>query len=220
VLRLVINIITRAVTAPFALLGSTFSGGGSGEELSYVEFESGRASLSETAQKKIETLAKAMNNRPALRLQLSGRADPATDLDGLKRVSIERKVKTQKLQELSGKADAPKSVDEVRIEGSEYPQYLRQAYRQESFPKPRNAIGLLRNLPVVEMEKLMIQHATVNEEDLRELANQRAQTVRHALVTTGQVSADRLSTVPAKPLTSEEKAKIKGKPNRVDFSLR
>ena len=222
VLRLVINIITRAVTAPFALLGSAFSGGGSGsgEELSYIEFDSGRATLSQTAQSKIETLAKAMNNRPALRLQLSGRADPATDLDGLKRVSMERKVKAQKLKELSGKGEAPKSVDDVRVESSEYPQYLRQVYREESFPKPRNAIGLLRDLPVVEMEKLMIQHATVGEEDLRELANQRAQTVHDALVTIGQVSTDRLAIVPAKPLTNEEKAKQKGKPNRVDFSLR
>ena len=222
VLRLVINIITRAVTAPFALLGSAFSGGGSnsGEELSYIEFDSGRANLSQTAQSKIETLAKAMNNRPALRLQLSGRADPATDLDGLKRVSVERKVKAQKVKELAGKGEAPKSVDEVRVESSEYPEYLRQAYRQESFPKPRNAIGLLRDLPVVEMEKLMTQHATIGEEDLRELANQRAQTVRDALVTAGQVSADRLSIVAAKPLTNEEKAKLKGKPNRVDFSLR
>jgi uncharacterized protein involved in outer membrane biogenesis len=215
VLRLVINIITRAVTAPFALLGSVFGGGGaSGEELSYIEFDNGRANLSQTAQKKIETLAKAMNNRPALRLELSGRADQATD------VSIERKVKAQKLKELSGKGEAPQSVDEVRIESSEYPQYLRQVYRQESFPKPRNAIGLLRDLPVVEMEKLMIQHATVGEEDLRDLANQRAQTVRDALVTAGQVSADRLSVVTPKPLTSEEKAGLKGKPNRVDFSLR
>ena len=222
VLRLVINIITRAVTAPFALLGSAFSSGGSasGEELSYIEFDSGRASLSQTAQSKIETLAKAMNNRPALRLQLSGRADPATDLDGLKRVSMERKVKMQKSKELSGKREAPKSVDDVRVESTEYPQYLRQVYRQESFPKPRNAIGLLRDLPVVEMEKLMIQHATVGEEDLRELANQRAQTVHDALVMIGQVSADRMSIVPAKPLTNEEKAKLKGKPNRVDFSLR
>jgi uncharacterized protein involved in outer membrane biogenesis len=221
VLRLVINIITRAVTAPFALLGSAFGGGsGSGEELSYIEFDSGRASLSQTAQTKITTLAKAMNDRPALRLELSGRADPTTDIDGLKRVSMERKVKAQKLKELSGKGEAPKSLDEVRIESSEYPQYLRQAYRQESFPKPRNAIGLLRDLPVVEMEKLMIQHATVGEEDLRELANQRAQTVRDALMATGQVSTDRLSIVPAKPPTNEEKAKLKGKPNRVDFSLR
>jgi flagellar motor protein MotB len=70
------------------------------------------------------------------------------------------------------------------------------------------------------MEKLMIQHATVGDEDLRELANHRAQTVRDALVTTGQVSADRLSVVTPKPLTSEEKASLKGKPNRVDFSLR
>jgi outer membrane protein OmpA-like peptidoglycan-associated protein len=60
----------------------------------------------------------------------------------------------------------------------------------------------------------------VGEEDFRELANQRAQTVHDALVTIGQVSTDRLSIVPAKPLTSEEKAKQKGKPNRVDFSLR
>jgi uncharacterized protein involved in outer membrane biogenesis len=222
VLRLVINIITRAVTAPFALIGSMFGGGGgaSGQELSYIEFDNGRASLSQAAQSKIETLAKAMNDRPALRLEISGRTDPATDLEGLKRVSIERKVKAEKSKELSGKGEAPKSVDEVRIESTEYPQYLRQVYRQESFPKPRNAIGLLRDLPVVEMEKLMIQHATVGEEDLRELANQRAQTVRDALVTAGQVSAERLSIVTAKPFTSEEKAKLKGKPNRVDFSLR
>jgi Domain of Unknown Function (DUF748) len=222
VLRLVTNIITRAVTAPFALLGSVFGGGGgsSGEELSYIEFDNGRASLSQTAQSKIETLAKAMNNRPALRLELSGRADPSTDLEGLKRASIDRKVKAQKLKELSGKGQAPKSVDEVQIESSEYPQYLREAYRQESFPKPRNAIGLVRDLPVIEMEKLMMQHATAGDEDLRQLANQRAQTVRDALVSTGQVSADRLSVVAGKPLTAEEKANLKGKPNRVDFSLR
>jgi outer membrane protein OmpA-like peptidoglycan-associated protein len=55
---------------------------------------------------------------------------------------------------------------------------------------------------------------------LRQLANQRAQTVRDALVSVGQVSADRLSIVTAKQLNSEEKAGLKGKPNRVDFSLR
>ena len=222
VLRLVINIITRAVTAPFALLGSVFSGGGgaSGEELSYIEFDNGRTNLTATAQSKIETLAKAMNNRPALRLELSGRVDAATDLEGLKRVSIERKVKAQKLKDLPGKGEASKSIDEVRLESSEYPQYLKEAYRQETFPKPRNAIGLVRELPVVEMEKLMMQHATAGDEDLRQLANQRAQTVRDALVSVGQVSADRLSIVTAKQLTSEEKASLKGKPNRVDFSLR
>ncbi|MPZ76473.1 MAG: DUF748 domain-containing protein [Deltaproteobacteria bacterium] len=219
ILRLVINIITKAVTAPFALLGGVFGGGG-GEELSYVEFDNGRATLNQAAQAKIATLVKAMSNRPALRLELSGRADPASDVEGLKRWGIERKVKAQKLKDLSRKGEAPKSLDEVKIDSSEYPQYLKAAYGEEDFPKPRNIIGLARDLPVPEMEKLMMQHATANDDDLRQLANQRAQTVRDALLATGQVSADRLFIVAAKPLTSEEKSKLKGKPNRVDFSLR
>ncbi|MEX0805682.1 MAG: DUF748 domain-containing protein [Candidatus Binatia bacterium] len=219
ILRLVINIITKAVTAPFALLGGVFGGGG-GEELSYVEFDNGRATLNQAAQAKIATLVKAMSNRPALRLELSGRADPASDVEGLKRWGIERKVKAQKLKDLSRKGGAPKSHDEVKIDSSEYPQYLKAAYGEEDFPKPRNIIGLARDLPVAEMEKLMMQHATANDDDLRQLANQRAQTVRDGLLATGQVSADRLFIVAAKPLTSEEKSKLKGKPSRVDVSLR
>ena len=220
VLRLVINLITRAVTAPFALLGSVFGGSSNGEELSYVEFDSGRATLSEAAHNKIATLAKAMNNRPALKLELTGRTDPASDPEGLKRVAIERKVKAQKLKDLRGKADAPKSVDEVQVNGSEYPQYLKAAYGEESFPKPRNAIGLARNLPVSEMEKLMMQHTTISDDDLRQLANRRAEVARDAIVRTGQVGSERVSIASAKPLSSEESAKVKAKLNRVDFSLR
>jgi hypothetical protein len=37
---------------------------------------------------------------------------------------------------------------------------------------------------------------------------------------TGQVGAERLFIVAAKPLTSEEQAKLKGKPNRVDFTMK
>src|SRR5207247_158148 len=84
-------LITRAVTAPFSLLASAFGGGSSGEELSYIEFDNGRANLDEPDRAKIATLAKALNNRPALSLEIIGRADPLSDLDGLKRVGIERK---------------------------------------------------------------------------------------------------------------------------------
>lgn len=222
ILRLITNIITRAVTAPFTLLGSVFGAGDSqsGEELSYVEFDHGRSTLSPAAQSKISTLAKAMSNRPALRLELRSRVDPPTDVEGLKRLAIERKVKAQKLKELARGGDAPPSLDEVKIDGAEYPQYLRAAYRQETFPRPRNAIGLLRDLPVAEMEKLMMQHAAAGEEDLRRLADERAQAVRTALVAAGQIEAERLAIVAAQPLSGEERAKLKGRPNRVDFALR
>jgi uncharacterized protein involved in outer membrane biogenesis len=221
VLRLVINLITRAVTAPFTLLGSIFGGGGGGggEELSYIEFDYGRADLSAAAEAKIKTLATAMNNRPALKLQISGRADPANDLEGLKKVGLERKVKAQKLRELARQGNAPKSVDDVRVEKDEYERFLKAAYGEENFPKPRNVIGLAKDLPAPEMESLMLKNAKVSDEDVRELANRRAQAVRERLLATEQITADRLSIVAPKPASAEEKEKAKARLSRVDFTL-
>lgn len=220
VLRLVINLITRAVTAPFTLLGSIFGGGGGGgEELSYIEFDYGRATLTAAAEAKIKTLATAMNNRPALKLQISGRADPANDWEGLKKVGLERKVKAQKLKQLARQGNAPKSVDEVRIEKDEYERFLKAAYGEESFPKPRNVIGLAKDLPAAEMESLMLKHAKVSDDDVRELATRRAQAVRERLLATGQITADRLSLVTPKPVSAEQTEKAKAKLSRVDFTL-
>jgi uncharacterized protein involved in outer membrane biogenesis len=221
VLRIIINLITKAVTAPFSLLGSVFGGSASGgEELSYIEFASGRASLDQAAQAKIGTLAKALNNRPAVNLEITGRFDPSSDVEGSKQLSIERKVKAQKFKELARKGAAPRSIEDVQVDKSEYPQYLKAAYGEEKFPKPRNLIGLAQDLPVPEMEKLMIQHTQVSEDDLRQLGNQRAQAVRDALASSGQVGSERLFVTAAKPVTAEERSKLKGKPNRVDFSMK
>jgi uncharacterized protein involved in outer membrane biogenesis len=219
ILRIIINIITRAVTSPFALLGAAF-GGGSGGELSYIEFDYGRANLPESAEAKIKSIASAMNNRPALKLDISGRVDPVNDLEGLKQTSIERKVKAQKMKDLVRQGTAPKSVDEVQVDKAEYERYLKAAYNDESFPKPRNVIGLAKDLPVPEMESLMLKNAQTTDDDLRNLANRRAQVVQERLLATGQVTADRLSIVGAKPVSSEEKETAKAKLSRVDFSLR
>ena len=161
-----------------------------------------------------------MNNRPSLNLEIIGHVDPISDLDGLKRVGIERKVKAQKLKDLARKGQAPRSVDEVQVDKGEYEQYLKAAYGEESFPKPRNVVGLAQNLPVPEMEKLMMQYAKVSDDDLRQLSTQRAQTVRDALLASGQVGTDRLFVVAGKALSNEERAKLKGRPNRVDFAMK
>ena len=219
ILRIIINIITRAVTSPFALLGAAF-GGGSGGELSYIEFDYGRSNLPESAEAKIKSIATAMNNRPALKLDISGRVDPVNDREGLKQTSVERKVKAQKMKDLVRQGTAPKSVDDVQVDKAEYERYLKAAYGDESFPKPRNIIGLAQDLPVPEMESLMLKNAQATDDDLRDLGNRRAQAVQNRLLATGQVTADRLSIVAAKPVSSEEKEKAKAKLSRVDFSLR
>jgi hypothetical protein len=124
------------------------------------------------------------------------------------------------MKDLVRKGEAPPSVDDVQVDKSEYERYLKAAYGEETFPKPRNIIGLARDLPVPEMEKLMLQHARASDDDLRQLANQRALAVRNALTANGQVTPERLFIVAAKPLTADERAKLKGRPNRVDFAMK
>jgi hypothetical protein len=214
VLRLFLNIISKAVTAPFALLSAAF---GRGEELSYVEFEQGRARLTQAAEARLKTLARAMRERPALRLEIRGRVDPASDLEGLRKASLARKVKAQKRKELLEKGAAP-PLDEIRIESGEYERLLAAAYREEDFPRPRNLLGLLKSLPVPEMESLMLKHARVSEADLRQLARERAQAVRDCLLGTGKIASDRLFIVSPGAEPEAEKSERSG--SRVDFSLR
>lgn len=216
VLQILGNLIAKAATAPFALLGKLF--GGKGEELSTVDFADGRDALDETATRKLDALAKALLDRPALRLEATGRFSAEADLEGLRRLRFERKVKVRKLAALAKKGEAPGDVDDVVLGEDEYERWLKRAYRKETFPKPRNALGLARDLPASEMEKLMLTHIPVTPEDLRRLANARATAVKEYLVTAGGVDASRILVLepgsdPAEPV---EKARA----SRVDFSLK
>jgi hypothetical protein len=214
--QVVVNLITRAVTAPFSLLASL--GGGSAEEMSVVEFEPGRAMLTEAAKKRLATLGKALADRPSLRLELAGGVDAERDREGLRRTQLDTAVRAQKARELSRRGEAVAGLEAVRLEPKEHETYLRAAYRDAKFPKPRNAIGMLRELPAPEMETLMLTNTTVSPEDLRELATARARAVETYLLKEAALSPERIFLVPAKPAADGAKARLPA--SRVDLSIR
>jgi hypothetical protein len=215
VLQVIVNILTKVATAPFALLGSLFGGG---EELSYIEFEPGSSTLPEPGEKKVETLVKALTAKPALKLDIVGGVDMERDREGLIRDQFQRKLKAQKLNDLIRKGDKVESVDEITIEPQEYERYLKRAYSAEKFPKPRNIIGMEKGLPNEEMEKLMLTNIVVKEDDLRLLAMKRAETVSDAIMEEGEFDAGRVFVV--EPKTLEPEAKKDVKKSRVDFKLK
>ncbi|OHE78746.1 MAG: hypothetical protein A3G75_00625 [Verrucomicrobia bacterium RIFCSPLOWO2_12_FULL_64_8] len=86
VLRVVVNLLTKAATSPFALLGSMFGGGG--EELAFQEFAPGSGGLQQTEITKLATLVKALTNRPGLSLALAGGYDGPADAYALKRTKL------------------------------------------------------------------------------------------------------------------------------------
>jgi len=215
IVKVFVNLIVKAVTAPFALLGSLFGGG---EELAFLEFAPGSAMLDADDEAKLKSLAKALDARPALKLDASGRIEPDADRDALKRTALDRQIKAAKLKDSGKKAADGASLDEVTIEPNEHEKYLTAAYRAAKFERPRNAIGMLKDLPVPEMEQLMLANAQVSEDDLRLLANARAQAAKSWLVETGKIPAERVFIVA--PKTGAEGIKDKGKPTRVDFALK
>ncbi|MDR3220885.1 MAG: DUF748 domain-containing protein [Candidatus Accumulibacter sp.] len=215
IVEMVVNLLMKAATSPFALIGSMFGG----EELDDVGFDSGRAALTPEAVKRLENLAKALVERPALKFEIEGWADPDQDTDGLKRARIERKLRALKRED---RAEQEKEQDEesvpagsVAVTEQEYPDLLERVYQEESFPKPRNMFGMVKSLPVEEMEKLILDNSAVSADDLKNLGDRRAKAVRDWLIA-HEVAAERIFLLPSKLSVAGD-----GKSGRrADFSLK
>lgn len=210
ILRAFVNLIARAVTAPFSLLASAFGGSG-GEELGYIEFDPGTSTISQASVAKMDKLATALKDRPSLKVDVVGRVDPEFDRDGLRREAVNRQIREQKLKDAGDAAEA-----DTTVKPEEENKYLERAYKAAKFPKPRNMIGLAKSLPPEEMRKLMETNVQVTDADLRELAQRRANAVHVALAE--RVDPGRLFVVA--PKLNADGIKDKGKTTRVDFALK
>lgn len=209
IVKVIVNLITKAITAPFSLLANAFGGGE--EELGYVEFEPGSSVLSEASTKRLDALAKALLDRPALKLEATGRADAALDEPALRRQHLDRLMRVAKAK---SSGDLP---DSVTIEPAERERWLEAAYKAADLKtKPRNIVGLAKSLPPDQMEALLLEAAPAGEEALRGLANQRGDRVKAYLTT--QVAPDRVLLTASR--LGAEGLGDKGRPTRVGFALK
>jgi hypothetical protein len=216
ILQILKNLLVKVATSPFALLGAIAGGGG--EELSYLEFEYGSAAIPPPGEEKLSALAKALSERPALKVEIEGHVAPEKDREELRKLLFQRKVKAQKLKDTVGRGKAGISVDNVVVTPEEYPKYLKKAYKAEKFSKPRNFLGFAKDIPVPEMEKLMVDNIEVTKDDLRLLALERAENVSNYLQVKGKVETNRLFLV--EPATLAPEKKEKGKESRVNFRIK
>ncbi len=189
--KVVVNIFVKAATSPFALLSSMF---GSGEDLSSVSFAPGSAILAPSEEKKLDTLATALNQRPGLKVELSGYVDNIKDPEGYRFELLLQKMQHEKYLVMSrkGLVKEGQTAETVVIEPSEYSTYLKTVYKKEKFPKPRNMIGMVKDLPDPEMKKLIIANTKVGKQELQQLAAKRAALVRQYLINKGKIESQRL----------------------------
>lgn len=210
------NLIAKAVTAPFRLLGAAF--GGPGADLGYVEFAPGSAILDAKAQERLGKLVAILQKKPSLKLDIIGRVDPTKDRDGLRKVTVENLIRRELVLDEKGKgADvSDAALADVRVTPDQVEKYLKRAYKHDDIPnKPRNFLGLKKSLDPDEMRGLMEANVAVDEPAMRALAKRRADAVQTWL--SGKLDASRYG---EKPVQLDTKGiDDKGKTTRVDFGL-
>ena len=191
--QVIVNVLTKAITSPFSLL----AGGGGGDDLSLVEFKPGTAQIAPTGGAAIDKVAKALTDRPSLKMTVTGAADPASEREAFQNAALAAQLAAEQRKEAlrAGSPAAPASSAASAtplLAADERARLLKQLYKDTDLPnKPRNALGFAKDIPGPEMESLLKARAPVTEDAMRELALQRGIAVRDALVARG-LTTDRL----------------------------
>ncbi|MDR0997320.1 MAG: DUF748 domain-containing protein [Zoogloeaceae bacterium] len=180
------NLFLKAVASPFTLLSSVFSGG---QEMSQIDFAPGQSALSDDAVKRLEGLAKALNERPSLNLEITGQANPGdpAEVEGLKRYQLDVQMRLKKRASLGSN---PPSLADISLSPDEKKKYMGQLYRAGDFDKP--LLSRLKLPPIEEMEPPLLAAMKLSDAQFQSLATRRAEAARTWLLETGKIPPKRI----------------------------
>jgi uncharacterized protein involved in outer membrane biogenesis len=205
--KIVVNLVEKAVTAPFALLGKLFGGG---EEMSYLDFAPGSATLDAAGRGKVTALVKALDARPGLNVDLPQVAAPAVDGAALLEQKWHAELAARAARRLGARATAPGAVDQLLAAPKDYRALLEDAYknafghRAEIPPPPAAAPGAPPPDPTAAaisgLEGQLRPRVSVAPAELDALAQARASAVQSALLDGTGIDPTRVFVIQSPPL--------------------
>jgi len=215
IMNAVKNLVMKAVTAPFTLLGALLPQGAG--EINHVDMDFTTGKITDAGLKKLDALAKILHDRPNLELDIQGCLETEKGKEILTQDLFAKKLKTQKLKEMMKKGDSAITVDQVTVSPDETPKYLKMAYEEE-FPK-----GLLKSVfgktaPPEEMKIQLLAKIQVTDEDVKSLAYDWALKVKEYLLESGKVEPKRLFVL--EPSIVSPGAKTESGGNGVNLKLK
>jgi hypothetical protein len=181
--KVIVNLFTKIATSPFDAIA-----GRGGKDLSHVEFKPGTALVADSSQEAIAKVAKALDDRPRLKLGIVAMADPVSEAEAMRRAAFETRLVDEQRRERgrtalgSGGTEAPMPPPTAEQRA----RLVKQIYDDTRLPdKPRNFIGMAKDIPVAEMEAMLVAAMPADAAAGRLLAQQRGRTVREALMAKG-----------------------------------
>jgi hypothetical protein len=197
-----LNVLKKAVTAPFAMLGRLFGGG---PDVNQIEFPPGSATLVPAARARVAAIAKALVQRPQLQLQVPAVFAPDVDRPALAERQLRHELialarsgagaRSGHRKAAAGGQQAQAGPEVLELPGEHY-RLLRAAYQNAFGPKaplPATAQKVPPYEPaILEMQSALLKRTTVSDADLQDLGQRRAQAIRSAVLAAGGVDAGRV----------------------------
>jgi hypothetical protein len=188
--------IGRIVTAPFRALASLFGGSG-GDELSKVRFTPGSARLYPPQRESLQKVAKALQERPQLKVVVHGPYDPKRDAERLQRDPVRRELAQAMGQQLQPGEDpgpipfsdpetqqAIEKLSVARLGRDGLGQFTAQ-YAKEHGKVPSAQDPDQRRAYYEDMYNRLVETHPLPDSALQKLAGDRAQAIAAALAEAG-----------------------------------
>jgi uncharacterized protein involved in outer membrane biogenesis len=210
------NLIVKAVTAPFALLGSLFAGA---EEAQFVDFAPGEAVLDPATAARLDALAKSLAERPELKLDVPIGAVPDLDRPAL----VERAYETALVgavasRKTKGAESGAVAGEFASLEPTQRIEVLTALVRQQTgtepvLPEPpappedtsREDAKALRQAAALEyLEQAARAGVVVPDVEFDRLAEQRAGAIEQALLGGGVLEPTRVFKVREGKVSSQD----------------
>ncbi len=102
------KVITKITMAPFRFLGNMMGIGG--DEMEFVEFEPGRKNLTPPQHERLGNLAKALKEKPSLKLQVHGAYDKRSDADAIRAQRFDALLEERLLATSGGDSSAVSAI--------------------------------------------------------------------------------------------------------------
>ena len=220
VLKALLNVIVKAATSPFRLLGSLVGGR---EDLGDIDFAEGLAELDGDNQERLKQLVEALKQRPQLALKIKGNAEEAdaTKLQKLRvqeLVAASRKISLAELQEEAGEKDwwtvtgnrtvLRKLNNELKLPT--------ESEREAQFraEKPELKSDQLEAGVYQQMHEDVSGKQVISTDDLLALADRRALSIKQYLVDVLQFDHQRIS------VSKTKKSKLNGRVIKLELEAR
>lgn len=191
VISTLLNLLGKVVASPFSLLGKLVPGGGSGDDLQFIEFQPGGAVLADDEVKKLAVLEQALDERAGLRLDIKGTSDAVVDGAALRKRKLRDRLLTKMRRERG------KSAEPVEISAEQEQRFVEELFAEiqakQAGVSEKTADQAESTPPTAEeMKARVLAEIAVTDADLEFLAMERGEAVRTRLLESGKLANGRV----------------------------